>query len=180
MIDLSLGARRLRVTGVALIFIAALLFLASVALLALNFRDAAIENAYRAAIACSSPSGALNGQSCRYVGPATVVGTSRDNLLSLRLEFDGLTGHTFIATFPKDSEPVGTYTAVGGKATGELWNGHVVRFASAASTDDPLAQPKNLIVGVVFFAAGGTLLLVWGLQFRRASLLAARAKPTQP
>jgi hypothetical protein len=109
----------------------------------------------------------LTGESCRYTGQATVVGSTRQNLLSIDLRFDGLADHTFSATFPKDGEPDSAFVSRGAQAQGELWNGQVVRFAGVVTSADPEAQPLNLLVGGIFFAVGSALMLYWGLQSAR-------------
>ena len=158
---------RLKVVGLVLITFAVAFLITSVGLIYLNFRDAAIVSAYHNSTACASPSDALTGDRCRYTGPATVVRSERQNLLSLDLRFDGLTDRTFRVMFPKDGEPAGSQVSPGAQAQGELWNGQVVRFAGAAVSGNPDAQPSNLLFGGIFFAVGFALFLYWGLQSAR-------------
>ena len=146
------------------IVIAVVCLIISVGMIYFNFHNAAELNAYRTATACASPADALNSESCRYTGAATVVGSSRQKLLSLELRFDGLAARAFTATFATGREPDAASASTGAQETGELWNGHVIKFAGGATTDDPEFRPPNLLIGGIFFGAAFGLMLFWGLR----------------
>ncbi len=93
--------------------------------------------AYTSASTCTSPTDAVNGRGCRYVGQARVLSTSRPVRLEVTVAFDGLPGRTFTASFTVPNEPDSTSLKVGGSVAAELWNGKVTHIEGKISADDP-------------------------------------------
>jgi hypothetical protein len=143
-------AWRTKLQAALVIVVGAGCLVASLVIVYFGFRDTGLISAYRSASSCASPTDALSTEACRYAGKATVLSTSRHDLLEVRVSFDSLPGRTFSTGWPRDGEPDTSALNVGGSAPGELWNGHVTRLAGQPTIDDPEGYPTTS-----FFEIGG-------------------------
>lgn len=127
-------------------------------------------SAYRGAGNCASPGDALNSKSCRYVDQASVLSIHRGALLNVTLEFAALPDRSFSTSFASVHEPsVGALT-VGGKASAELWNGHITDLAGHQTVDNPQNKPTDAFIGLApFFALLGVGMLFGSILMVRAA-----------
>jgi hypothetical protein len=133
--------------------IAGLGLLTCVVLVFFDVRDSGLTSAYRSAPNCSSPSNALNTDSCRFQGPAYVISTSRQTRLEAVVSFDSLPGRNFSTSFPTNDEPDASTLKAGASLAGELWNGKVTRLAGKATVDDPEGYPTSALLEIAAFLA---------------------------
>jgi hypothetical protein len=140
--------------------IAGLGLLTCLVLVFFDIRDSGLISAYRSASDCSSPSDALNSESCLLQGQAQVVSTSRQTRLGAVVSFESLPGRTFSTSFPTNDEPDSSALKAGGTAEGELWNGKVTRLAGKPTVDDPEGYPTSSLLEIAAFLAILSLPLV--------------------
>jgi hypothetical protein len=122
--------------------------IASLVLVYFYSRDAGLISAYRSANICTSAEAALNGQICRYQGPARVVSTARHDRLEAVVSFNSLSGRTFSTSFPNDAEPDSAALKAGASADAELWDTKVTRLAGKPTVDDPEPYPTTPLLAM--------------------------------
>jgi hypothetical protein len=135
----------------------------------LDVRDSGLISAYRSASNCTSPSNALNSDSCRFQGQAQVLSTSRQTRLEAVVSFESLPGRTFSTSFPTNDEPDSSALKAGASVAGELWNGKVTRLAGKATVDDPVGYATSALVEIAALLAVLSLpLLAIGIWLARS------------
>ncbi len=132
-----------------------------------DFHTSAEVRAYQSAGTCAAAADSLSTDTCRYLGQATVTGTSQHDHLSVNLSVDSLPGHTFTATFPISREPASSSLSAGATAPAEVWNGQVTEFAGVKSAQDPEFMPQGLALGGVGLVVAGLGLIAWGVFLAR-------------
>jgi hypothetical protein len=162
--------------SVGLLGIAVLGLLLGVGVVYSGIHNGAELSAYQSASTCRSPSDALTGEQCIYTGPATVTGSTRQQKLSVDLEFSGLPGRTFTALFATDREPSQGPPSTGSSVGAELWNSHITKFDGVGTVDDPEYFAKNTLVPGIIFSLVSLVALWWGIGFVR---IAWRTPPSQ-
>ncbi len=149
--------------------IAVLGLLACLVLIFFDVRDSGLISAYHAASSCSSPSDALNTETCRFQGQAQVISSGRQTRLEAVVSFESLPRRTFSTSFPINDEPDSSALKVGASVAGELWNGKVTRLAGKPTVDDPEGYPTSVLLEIAAFLAVLSLpLLAIGVWLSRA------------
>jgi len=126
--------------------------------------------AYSSASPCLSVNDAFNGRSCRYVGQARVLSTSRPVRLQVQVALDNLPGRTFTASFVVANEPSSSALKTGGTVAAELWDGKVTHLAGEPSDADPeLDTTTPFLITAAILWVWGTLVIFLGGWLARAA-----------
>jgi hypothetical protein len=131
----------------------------------LQVHDTAELNSYHSAAACAAAADALQGETCRYRGPATVTVAFDPTARTAGLAFAALPGKTFTAKFSRISQPEPTSGSAGSSIMAELWSGRVTQFASVVTADSPENLPVNNEPAGWIFGAVGLFVAGWAAAY---------------